>query len=400
MTPGTVPDKSKPVVYPIRPGKGHLGLPNASKITGIAVFRILDRYIFREIAQSWLAVTMVLLAILLTNQFARVLGDVAKDKLPKDAIFQIIGLTALQYLTILVPIALFLAIMLALGRLYRDSELPAMMACSVGPADIYRPLLWLLIPLSLAVGWLATEIAPMALTEIERIGVEARRQADLASIEPGRFTADSREGAVVYAESVVGPGAVENVFLQRTQDDSVEVVIAERGEQVESDDPDTRYFVLHNGRRYEGVPGTAEFSVMEFAEHGIPYRLPDAEDPDLEPRAMQTADLIRSNDPAELAELHWRFGIALATMVLAILAVPLSRSQPRQGRYGRLAIGMLVFIIYFNLMSAGKAWIEQGVVPTTVGLWWVHGLMLAAALLLLAIQNGVFRRLFSIGSRA
>ena len=400
MTPGTVPDKSKAVVYPIRPGKGHLGLPNASKITGIAVFRILDRYIFREIAQSWLAVTMVLLAILLTNQFARVLGDVAKDKLPKDAIFQIIGLTALQYLTILVPIALFLAIMLALGRLYRDSELPAMMACSVGPADIYRPLLWLLIPLSLAVGWLATEIAPTALTEIERIGVEARRQADLASIEPGRFTADSREGAVVYAESVVGPGAVENVFLQRRQGDSVEVVIAERGEQVESDDPDTRYFVLHNGRRYEGVPGTAEFSVMEFAEHGIPYRLPDAEDPELEPRAMQTADLIRSSDPAELAELHWRFGIALATMVLAILAVPLSRSQPRQGRYGRLAIGMLVFIIYFNLMSAGKSWIEQGVVPTTVGLWWVHGLMLAAALLLLAIQNGVFRRLFSIGSRA
>ena len=119
------------------------------------MFRILDRYIFREIAQSWLAVTAVLLAILLTNQFARVLGDVAKDKLPKDAIFQIIGLTALQYLTILVPIGLFLAVMLALGRLYRDSEMPAMMACRVGPLDVYRPLSWLLVPLSLAVGWLA-----------------------------------------------------------------------------------------------------------------------------------------------------------------------------------------------------------------------------------------------------
>ena len=157
------------------------------------MFRILDRYIFREIAQSWLAVTMVLLAILLTNQFARVLGDVAKDKLPKDAIFQIIGLTGLQYLTILVPIGLFLSIMLALGRLYRDSEMPAMMACRVGPLDIYRPLSWLLIPLALAVGWLAMDVAPMALTEIERVGVEARRQADLSSIEPGRFTSDSRE---------------------------------------------------------------------------------------------------------------------------------------------------------------------------------------------------------------
>ena len=343
---------------------------------------------------------MVLLAILLTNQFARVLGDVAKDKLPKDAIFQIIGLTALQYLTILVPIALFLAVMLALGRLYRDSEMPAMMACRLGPGDIYRPLSWLMIPLALAVGYLSTEIGPMALSEIERIGVEARRQADLASIEPGRFVADSDRRAVVYAENVVGPGAVENVFLQRQDEDNVEVVIAERGEQVESDDPNTRYFVLHNGRRYEGVPGTSEFRVMEFAEHGIPYRLPNVEDPELEPRAMRTSELVRSSDAEEIAELHWRFGIPLATMVLAILAVPLSRSQPRQGRYGRLAIGLLVFIIYFNLLSAGKAWLEQGVVPSVIGLWWVHGLMLLAVLAMLGLQNGVHRRLFSIGARA
>ena len=90
----------------------------------------------------------------------------------------------------------------------------------------------------------------------------------------------------------------------------------------------------------------------------------------------------------------------LATLVLAILAVPLSRSQPRQGRYGRLAIGLLVFIIYFNLLSAGKAWLEQGAVPAAVGLWWVHGIMLAGALGLLGVQNGVLRRLFSRGSRA
>jgi lipopolysaccharide export system permease protein len=358
------------------------------------MFRILDRYIFREIAQSWLAVTMVLLAILLTNQFARVLGDVAKDKLPKDAIFQIIGLTGLQYLTILVPIGLFLAIMLALGRLYRDSELPAMMACRVGPLDIYRPLSWLLIPLALAVGWLAMDVAPMALTEIERISVEARRQADLSSIEPGRFTSDNRAGSVVYAESVVADGTIENVFLQRRTENGVEVVIADRGEQVESDDPDTRFFVLHDGRRYEGVPGTADFRVMEFGEHGIPYRLPDAEDPELKPRAMRTVDLLSSTEPLELAELHWRIGIPFATFVLAILAVPLSRSQPRQGRYGRLAIGLLVFIIYFNLLSAGKAWLEQGVVPVSAGLWWVHATMLSVAFGMLGIQNGVHKRIF------
>jgi lipopolysaccharide export system permease protein len=361
------------------------------------MLRILDRYIFREIAQTWLAVTMVLLFILLTNQFARVLGDVAKDKLPKDAIFQIIGLTGLQYLTILVPIGLFLSVMLALGRLYADSEMPAMMACRVGPAGIYRPLSWIMIPLVAGVAWLAMDVGPRALTEIERIGIEARRQADLASIEPGRFTSDKTGGAVVYAENVLGPGTVENVFLQRRADDGrIEVVIAERGEQRDSDDPNTRFFVLFNGRRYEGIPGTSNFRVMKFAEHGIPYRLPSVEDPELEPRAMQTAGLISSSDPVHVAELHWRIGVPLATLILALIAVPLSRSQPRQGRYGRLAIGLLVFIVYFNLLSAGKAWLEQGIVPGWVGLWWVHGLMLLFALAMLGIQNGIHRRLFTL----
>src|SRR5690606_30753254 len=108
-----------------------------------------------ETAQTWLAVTGVLLFILLTNQFARVLGEVAKDDLPKDAVFQVIGLTALQYLTILIPIGVFLSIMRAMGRFYRDSEMPAMMACRVGPGSVYRPLVWLVLPLAGVVAWIA-----------------------------------------------------------------------------------------------------------------------------------------------------------------------------------------------------------------------------------------------------
>lgn len=358
------------------------------------MFRILDRYIFREVAQTWLSVTSVLLCILLTNQFARVLGDVAKDKLPKDAVFQIIGLTALQYMTVLVPIALFLSIMLALGRLYSDSEMPAMMACRVGPAGIYRPLLWLILPLVAAVAWLSLEVAPQALTAIERIGVEARRQADLASIEPGKFTSAGGNNAVVYAERVIGSGVVEKVFLQSRMDDGVvEVVVAERGTQRDSDDPNTRFFVLQNGRRYSGVPGTPRFTVMEFGEHGIPYQLPGLSEPEREPRAMATSELLLSDERNAGAELQWRVGVPLSTLILAIFAVPLSRSQPRQGRYGRIVIGLLVFIIYFNLLSAGKAWLEQGNVPAVIGIWWVHGLMLSLALGMLALQNGLHRRL-------
>jgi lipopolysaccharide export system permease protein len=364
------------------------------------MLRILDRYIFREIAATWLAVTFVLLMILLTNQFARILGEVAKGKLPKGAVIDVIGLSAVQYLTVLVPIGLFLSIMLALGRLYRDSEMPAMMACRVGPSGVYRPLVWLTLPLVLGVAWLAIDLGPRALQTVERIGAEARREADLASIEPGRFTVFGPSNAVVYGERVSTRGVMENVFLQRfVEDDSgeaniVEVVVAQRGEQVESDDPDIRFLVLHNGRRYEGVPGTPQFRVVEFAEHGIPYRLPSLEPPEPEPREMPVSTLLRSVDPVHRAELQWRIGVPLSTIILAIFAVPLSRSQPRSGRYGRLAVGLLVFIIYFNLLSAAKAWVEKGELDPAVGLWWVHGLFLLAALALLGVQDQVHRRVF------
>jgi lipopolysaccharide export system permease protein len=79
--------------------------------------------------------------------------------------------------------------------------------------------------------------------------------------------------------------------------------------------------------------------------------------------------------------------------LLAFLAVPLSRSQPRAGRYGRIALGLLVFIIYFNLLNAAKAWVEQGSLAPAVGLWWVHAAVLLLTLALLSAQNGWHRRL-------
>ncbi len=189
---------------------------------------------------------------------------------------------------------------------------------------------------------------------------------------------------------------MERVFLQRRlETGGVEVVVAERGEQVESSDPDTRFLVLYQGRRYEGVPGTTSFRVVEFAEHGIPYRLPRLEPADPEPRQMRITELMGSNDLHEIAELQWRISVPLSTVLLGILAVPLSRSRPREGRYGRLAIGLLAFIIYLNMLSAARTWIEQGLVPPELGLWWVHGGVLLITIGLIGLQDGWHRRIFS-----
>ncbi len=354
------------------------------------MLRTIDRYVFKEALQAWFSVTAILLFILLSNQFARVLGDAAKDKIPKDAVFKVIGLTATQYLTIIGPFGLFLAIMLAMARLYRDSEMPAMMALSVGPSSLYRPLAWLALPLAALVGYLALVTGPHAILAVEKITAEAGRNLDLAAIEPGRFIEAGSAGTVIYAESVEEDGSLANVFVERRSeiDGAVELVVAKRGFQTDAGDSDQRVIVLQDGRRYEGVPGTHEFRLIEFREHGLPFSVRAAEEIDLEPEAQSVANLLADGSPAAVAELQWRISIPLSVLVLAFLAVPLSRSQPRQGRYGKLAVGVLLYIIYFNLLGAAKVWVEQEKVPAVIGMWWVHIAVVLLTFGIFAVHNG------------
>ena len=110
---------------------------------------------------------------------------------------------------------------------------------------------------------------------------------------------------------------------------------------------------------------------------------------------MTFAALQKSDELEHVAEMQWRLGVPISTVLLALLAVPLARSRPREGRYGRIAIGLLVFIVYFNMLSAAKAWTEEGTLSPLLGLWWVHGSVLLLTLALLAAQNGWHRRVFA-----
>jgi lipopolysaccharide export system permease protein len=348
--------------------------------------------VLRETVQAWMVVTVVLLLILVTNQFATVVGDAAADKLPRDAIFRVMGLTSVQYLTILVPVGLFLAIMLALARLYHDSEMAAMMACGVGPTDLYRPVL-LAGGLAIAVGVLAILVSPAAVREVKLLAEEAKRAATLGLLEPGRFISFNNGEAVLYAESVTADDHLRRVFVQRRVGPRTEVIIADEAWAQTAPGNEARVLTFARGRRYEGVPGEPQFRVIEFAEHGIPYSLQRRSDGTVPPEGRSSLALYRSGTPEDLAELHWRIGVPLTLFVLAIVAVPLARTEPRKGRFSGLAPAVLLYVIYANLLAAGKGWIERGQLPTWAGLWWVHALFLAFAGAMLAGQYGWWQRL-------
>jgi lipopolysaccharide export system permease protein len=281
--------------------------------------------------------------------------------------------------------------LLSLGRLYRDSEMYALMACGIGPGKLYRPLLSFAAVLATAVGWLALNVAPAAMTEVTRIAQETRARSDLRVMEAGRFVSFGHADAVVYAEGVGADGHLRNVFVQRRTDAVAEVVVAAEAWQRDTADPDVKMLVFRQGRRYEGEPGKPEFKIVEFAEHGIPYSLPQTVPLSREPASRSLVELLGSGELADVAEIQWRVSVPVMAMVLAFLAVPLARASPRQGRFAGLGAAVLIYVCYANLLGAAKVWVERGKVPPWIGMWWVHAIFLVAAVALLALRFGAIR---------
>lgn len=357
------------------------------------MFLILDRYLFRETFQAWLGVTGVLLLILLSSRFARYLGEAAAGKLPGEAVFSLLGLAVVNYLTILIPVGLLFAIMLALGRLYRDSEMVTMMSCGIGPREIYRPMFWLGGALALVLLGMALYVSPWAAGQSNIVRKNAERDAELSLFEAGRFKGSQDGSRVFYAERSANNGArLENVFIHAYEDEGATVVSAPRGGQVQNPDTGRRLLMLEDGYRYEGTPGRADYQIVQFGVHGIDLK-PDAPDYRSSKRDLiSTTQLLESDDPGDLAELQWRLSIPLMALVFTLLAVPLAKTSPRQGRYAKLVAAILIYVLYSNLLGISKVWLERGVLAPQIGLWWVPVLFTMAGLIMLAQQNGWLRR--------
>jgi lipopolysaccharide export system permease protein len=344
---------------------------------------IIGRYVLREVVTAWLAVTGVLLIILLANEVVGVLERAAANQFPQRMVLELIGLGALQYLAILVPVGLLLGVVLAFGRLYHDSEMAAALACGVAPVKLYAPVALLAVLVAAGLAYLSLFLAPQATARALSLRNAALHAGQFAPLVAGKFRTFGSANAVVYAQSVARDGTLGGVFVERNRGAEVETALAQRATHAATADGLTHIFTLYDGERIEGVPGTKEFRIVHFAEHVVPVQVPAISDAVRDLEARPTDSLRQSSDPAERAELQWRVALPIMCLVLALLAVPLSRLRPRQGRYARVWIAVLIFFVYYNLAAAGKTWIARGTLPEVMGLWWTHVAVVLIALLVI-----------------
>ena len=352
--------------------------------------RIINRYLIKEVLYTLLAVTPVLLLIFLSNRFAQYLADAASGKFPADIVLGLLGLKSISVFALVLPLVFFLAIVLALGRLYKDSEMTALAACGIGPLQILRIVLPMALGIAAIVAFLSLLAGPWAHGQSNQIKERAEKGMELSTIVAGRFKESSHGDYIFYAEKL-SPDArlMEDVFVQSRQDGKLNILSSAHATKYIDKKTGDQFLLLENGNRYELTPRYTDYNITHYEKYFLRFQQEELTPADDQREARPTSALLDSTNIKDIAELQWRISLPVATLLLALLGVLLAYTTPRKGRYAKLFVAILVYIIYNNLTGVARSWVSHGVVPWQFGMWWVHALMLVTIGALYVQQRGV-----------
>ncbi|MGY8871150.1 MAG: LPS export ABC transporter permease LptF [Pseudomonadales bacterium] len=360
---------------------------------------IIFRYLSRQIMMSTLAVSTVLTLLIVSGRFVKYLSYAAAGKLSPEFVFQSVMYRIPGMLVLIIPLGLFLGVLLAYGRMYLESEMVVLNSSGVSGRRLAAFALGPAAGVALLVALLSLYISPLCWKQVEIIYDKQSAKSELDSLTPGRFQNLGKGGGRTTYINGVKEGGKELDLIFVSERDSktgeLRVVLAESGKQVITN-PKTgeRFVVLKNGYRYSGVPGQADYQEVKYAEYGflMPRSGANLRGPEIE--AMTLTELLGHSEPRFKAELHWRLSMPLLALIITLIAVPMSKTNPRQGRYAKLIPSILLYMLYLTLLTSAKGMIDDG--DASVGLlWMIHaGFFLLAMSLIFA--SGVWERLFSM----
>jgi lipopolysaccharide export system permease protein len=355
--------------------------------------KLITAYLAREILKSSAATLLVLFVILVSNALGRVLADIADGDIPQQALWPVLLSQSVNILSLLLPIGMFLGIIFAFGRMYKDHEIVVMNACGVGYRDFYKPVAMVLLPVLLLSIYLSVWLNAQVQRSAQRIIDRSENQHEFEQIKAGQFNESDDGGLVFFMESISDDRLeLRDIIISQTDRDHMVLETAERGRQQADPKSGDLFLVVGPGERYEGIAGDLDQRIISFRQHGILMEnnnRPTKKKLRLE--QLRPKRLWNSKNRRFKVELYWRIAIPVVMLVLAILAVPLAYIAPRQGRFGKVGYALLAYIIYLNLMAVTRAQLESGTLPMSLNFWWVHGVFLALAVALLYRRNrGVF----------
>ncbi|NOV32098.1 LPS export ABC transporter permease LptF [Methylomonas sp. ZR1] len=354
------------------------GLPSAGR--PFRLLTVLDKMIIKELFHTVSAVLVVLVVIIVSRKFIKVLAQAIEGNIANDTVMTLLGLKIVVATTTFLPAALFMAVLMVLGRMYREQEMAAISSAGGSVFTIYRAIFMLVIPLSLAGMALSMLASPWAEAKTEQLMHQDKQNADIRGIAAGRFSEYSDGELIFYTENVDDEGRMHKVFVQNKQGDKAGVVNAEYGWLKNL--PGGLYLVLENGERIQGVPGNKDFTIETFKEYAVLIEK-KVTILNLGREATTTENLWLSPELRDVAELQDRFSTPLGVILLAFLAVPLAKLSPRGGIYGSMLVAFGIYFVYGNLQRVNHSWVISGALPSWLGYFWVDALLLVLGLLML-----------------
>lgn len=345
--------------------------------------RILARYTIREILGQLLGVFSIVLTIFLVRRFGALLQEAAEGSVGLMVTLELLGLRTIMALPSLLPAALYVSVLLGIGRMSMELETTAMSACGVAPTHLHRSVVAFSAVVALGIGVLGFSVRPWAATRYDALRREAAAGLELGSLVPGRFyQIGTGDEYVVFAEtrSSTRAGYLKDVFLQQRHDGAVSILHANEAVEYRDEDEGYRFLRLFDGNRYDFHEGSRSYDVTRFDELVIrtqlsPMMAGEAKEEGLNSSALLSSDTLKSR-----AELQWRLAMPAAAMILALFAIPLGRIDPRRGRSINLFIAILIYVVYRNLLGVAKNWVEDGDLSPLPGVWLVHAMALMAAI--------------------
>ncbi len=331
---------------------------------------------------------IVLLIVMIGISLGELLGDVAGGRMPSGLIGTLMLLKMPDVISTIIPLSIFVAIIWGTGRMYRDQEMAVMRASGFNWLMLLRPLFNLLMPVAAFLLAMDLFVAPKAAGTVQDKLEQAYRTAAEWGLQTGRFHVLKGGDLVLYVESVDKDGrTLRNIFIQQRQNEREQVWSAEQGYYWLDEDTGERYLTLEDGQITEGGGDALDFGIIHFTRNDLRLPEPEHRIKAVAVEAKESSDIMLSSNPEEIAEIQWRVSPAIAIIVLGLLAIPLSHSAPREGRGGRVILGILTYTVYANALYMWRSLIAKGDLPPAMGMWWVHLLVFIVALVWLKRQG-------------
>ena len=335
-----------------------------------------------------MAVSFLLMLVVLSMFLGEMFNDLADGRMPPGLVLSSLLLYIPEATGDVIPLAGFVAVMWGLGRLYRDQEMAVMRASGFQWQRLVRPLLNLTLPAAALLLVVEMVVAPAATAESEKNLEEAFRTAAVWGLQAGQFHVLQGGDFVIYVEALEDEGrALRKVFIHQRHGDQQQVWLAERGEYWMDPKTGDRYITLQDGQITETIAGQLDVRLLRFKRNDLRMPEPDQRSQSVALASRPSNDLIADGSAAAWAELQWRFTPSLMVMMLTFLAIPLSHSEPRESRGGRVILGMLAYALYVNALFVCRAWVAEGILPAWLGLWWAHAVVLIVGLIWLHRQG-------------